>query len=136
SAILTRILYAGGRLDQFQLSYGALFVLALAIFTAPLLAFVPTLLRLKHEGHLEYGALASEYTRLFDRKWVQRVDATDENLLGSADIQSLADLGNSYERLTKLRIVPIELRDFLAMAIPGLLPALPLAAAVIPLGEI
>jgi hypothetical protein len=35
-----------------------------------------------------------------------------------------------------MRSVPIELRDFIAMAIPGLVPALPLAATVMPVSEI
>jgi hypothetical protein len=61
---------------------------------------------------------------------------TDESLLGTGDIQSLADLGNSYQGLKKLRAGPIELGDFVAMAIPGILPALPLALTVMPLKEI
>ena len=81
--------------------------MALAIFSAPLLAFTPKLVQLKREGMLEYGALASSYTRLFDRKWVKGGDPTDESLLGNADIQSLADLGNPYASLKKVRAVPI-----------------------------
>jgi len=67
---------------------------------------------------------------------VESVDATEEPLLGTADIQSLADLGNSYEFVRKMRVVPIELRDFVAMAIPGIFPALPLAMTVMPVSEI
>jgi hypothetical protein len=56
--------------------------------------------------------------------------------LGTADIQSLADLGNSYELIRKMRVVPIALSDFIAMAVPGLIPALPLAATVMPVGDL
>ena len=62
-------------------------------------------------------------------------DATDE-LLGTADIQSLADLGNSYELVRKMRVLPIEVRDLVAMVIPGVVPAIPLAATVMPVSEI
>jgi hypothetical protein len=136
SAIATRVLFGDARLEDFQLSYAALFVLALGLFTSPLLAFTPMLLQLKREGGFEYGAFASRYTRLFDRKWIQRGDEPDDSLLGAADIQSLADLGNSYENLTKVRAVPIAFGDFVAMAIPGLVPALPLAATVMPVSDI
>ena len=136
SGIATRMLFDGARLEQFQMSYAALFVVALAIFTSPLLAFTPTLLALKREGALEYGTFASRYTRLFERKWVRRVDEPDDALLGTGDIQSLADLGNSYENLTKVRAVPIALGDLLAMAVPGAIPALPLAATVMPVSDI
>lgn len=43
---------------------------------------------------------------------------------------------NSYELVRKMRIVPIELSDFVAIALPSVIPALPLAATVMPVGEI
>ena len=61
---------------------------------------------------------------------------TEEPLLGTGDIQSLADPGNSFEIIRKMRILPVELSDFIAFVLPGLIPALPLAATVMPLGEI
>ena len=48
----------------------------------------------------------------------------------------LADLGMSYELIRKMRVVPIALNDFIAMALPGVIPALPLAATVMPVSEI
>jgi hypothetical protein len=48
----------------------------------------------------------------------------------------VADLGNSYELVRKMRIVPIELSDFIGIALPAVIPALPLAATVMPVGEI
>jgi len=57
-------------------------------------------------------------------------------LLGSEDIQSLADLGNSFEIIRKMRILPVQPSDFIAMVLPGLIPVLPLAATVMPVGEI
>src|SRR5262249_59560882 len=131
----TRVLFGDAGLEAFQTSYVALFVLTLAIFGGPLLVFIPPLLKLKRSGLVEYGALASRYTQRFDRKWVKDGDSGEE-ILGTGDIQSLADLGNSYEFIRKMRAVPIELRDFVAMAIPGLVPALPLAATVMPVSEI
>lgn len=85
---------------------------------------------------LKYGTLASRYTQKFDSKWIDEINPAGEPLLGTADIQSLADLGNSYEVVRKMRAVPIELSDFIAMALPGVIPALPLAASVMPVGEI
>ena len=48
-------------------SYLALFVLALVVFTGPMLIFVPKLLALKQRGLMEYGTLGSEYTQAFHR---------------------------------------------------------------------
>jgi hypothetical protein len=136
SAIATRVLFAGAALQDFRIAYGAVFVLMLGTFAGPLVVFAGTLRALKYRGYLEYGALATRYTTLFDRKWVQGVGASDEDMLGTGDIQSLADLGNSYEVVKKMRGLPIELNDFVAMAIPGVIPALPLAATVMSVPDI
>ena len=136
SAVASRVLSGGARLDSFYMSYGALFVVMLAVFAGPLLVFVPTLVAVKRRGLVEYGTLASRYTQQFDRKWVKGLETTEDPLLGTADIQSLADLGNGYQLVKKMGVVPIEPRDFVAMAIPGVIPAIPLAATVMPVGEI
>lgn len=116
--------------------YATLIVVLLIVFTGPLMVFAPKLFRLKQDGLLRYGMLASHYTQLFDSKWVDGINTSEEPLLGTADIQSLADLGNSYELIRKMRAVPIQLSDFIAMALPGVIPALPLAATVMPVSEI
>jgi hypothetical protein len=43
--------------------------------------------------------------RKFDAMWVRGGAPADEPLVGSADIQSLADLGNSFEVVRTMRIV-------------------------------
>jgi hypothetical protein len=111
-------------------------VVFLLIFAGPMLIFVPKLLALKQRGLMEYGTLGSRYTQDFHRKWIEGSEPSKEPMLGTGDIQSLADLGNSFEIIRKMRIIPVEGRDFIAMVLPGLIPALPLAATVMPLGEI
>jgi hypothetical protein len=135
AAIASRILFEGASLATYQSSYAALFVIAVLVFVAPLLVFVPRLATLKRRAVLEYGALGSRYTQLFERKWIRGEDG-DEQLLGTGDIQSLADLGNSAALAKKMRVVPVELSDMAGMAIPGILPAIPLAATVMPLSDI
>jgi hypothetical protein len=136
SAIASRILFGGGKLEDYQWSYVSLFVIFLVVFAGPILLFVPKLLVLKQRGLMEYAALGSRYTQAFHRKWIGEAEPIKETLLGTGDIQSLADLGNSFEIIRKMRIVPVELSDFIAMVLPGLIPALPLAATVMPVGEI
>ena len=60
----------------------------------------------KRTGLREYGTLAERYVREFDAKWLRGGAPADEPLVGSADIQSLADLGNSYEVVRTMRIAP------------------------------
>jgi hypothetical protein len=136
SGIAERILFTGARLQEYLSSYATLFVFALIVFAAPMLIFLPKLVALKQRGLMEYGTLGSEYTQAFYRRWVAKTEPADEPLLGTGDIQSLADLGNSFEIIRKMRILPVELSDFIAFVLPGLIPALPLAATVMPLGDI
>jgi len=97
--------------------------------------FVRKLLALKQRGLIEYGTLGSEYTQALYRRWVGKTEPADEPLLGTDDIQSLADLGNSFEIMRQTRIVPVDTSDF-AFVLPRLIPVLPLAAAVMPVGDI
>jgi hypothetical protein len=136
SQIATRILFTGAKLGDYIWSYLSLFVLALGVFAGPLLIFVAKLAALKQRGLMEYGTLGSEYTQAFHRKWVGNTEPANEPLLGTGDIQSLADLGNSFGIIRTMRIVPVEFSDFIGFVFPGLIPALPLAAMVMPLGEI
>jgi hypothetical protein len=136
AAIASRIIFSGARLEEFGVSYTTLILLLLIVFTAPFLVFAPKLSRLKQAGSARYGALASKYTQQFDSKWADGTNTSKEPLLGTADIQSLADLGTSYELIRKMRVIPVASKDFIAMALPGAIPILPLAATVMPVSEI
>jgi hypothetical protein len=137
-AIASRVLFAGAQLQSFALVYVALLIITLILFAGPLLIFTPRLIRLKYQGMLKYGLLADRYTQLFEQKWVALAEGrqADESVLGTDDIQSLADLGNSFELVRKMRVFPAEPSDFVALAIPALVPVLPLLTTVMPLSEI
>jgi len=84
SAIASRILFAGGKLEDYQWSYVALFVVVLVIFAGPMLIFVPKLLVLKQRGLMEYGTFGSRYTQAFPRKWVEGTEPNQESMLAPA----------------------------------------------------
>jgi len=131
-AIASRILFDGGRFQEFQWSYAALFVLFLIIFAGPMLIFTPKLLALQARGLEEYRTLATRYSQSFHHRWVEPSDNREDQLFGTSDIQALAGLESKYELIKKMRFVPIDLGDFIAMVVPGLVPALPLLLTVVP----
>jgi len=57
---------------------------------------------------------------------VARRRAADEPLIGSADIQSLADLGNSFEVVKGMRLAPFTLQACCKLAVASLVPVAPL----------
>ncbi len=103
---------------------------------APLLLFAAQLARAKRTGLREYGTLAEHYVREFDAKWVRGGAPADEPLVGSADIQSLADLANSFEVVRCMRIVPITKDAIIQLAVATLVPVAPLLLTMMPLEEL
>ncbi|WP_226797622.1 hypothetical protein [Cupriavidus necator] len=60
----------------------------------------------------------------------------DEPLLGSGDIQSLADLANSFEVVRGMRLAPITRDAILQLAAAVLIPIVPLALTMMPLEDL
>jgi hypothetical protein len=102
----------------------------------PLLFFSPRLMAAKRTGLREYGILASRYVGEFDRKWVRGGAADDEPLVGSGDIQSLADLGNSFQVVRDINPFPFGRDTIIQLAFFTVLPGLPLVLTMIPLEEL
>lgn len=98
--------------------------------------FAPQLAEAKRKGNREYGTLAARYVREFDAKWLRGGAPADEPLVGSGDIQSLADLGNSFEIVKTMRIVPVTKEAILRLVAATLAPLVPLALTMMPLEEL
>jgi hypothetical protein len=111
-------------------------VFALLIVVGPLMVFTGVLLRTKRVGLHQYGRLATSYTGAFHQKWIEHKTPEPEPLLGSADIQSLADLGNSYGYVEKMKPLPVDPRTLLHLVLASLLPLTPLLLTVMPLKDI
>ena len=77
------------------------------------MGFTVQLARAGRAGLREYGALGSRYVEDFRHKWIAGAGAQDEPLVGSADIQSLADLANSFEVVSEIRILPFSKKTVL-----------------------
>lgn len=110
------------------------FVLCITI--APLLTFTRPLVLAKRRGTLAYGELASLYVSDFDTKWMRAPEAHEEQLVGSADIQSLADMGGSYELVRVMRSFPVTAELIVVFIIAALLPVAPLLLTIMPLSEL
>ena len=90
----------------------------------------------KRRGLLEYSALANEYTQAFHRKWIRREVPEAEQLLGGADVQSLADLGNSFAFVRSMRAFPIDRNGVMPLIVATGLPMLPLFLTMYSLDEL
>src|SRR5512135_1621175 len=125
--LANRILWEGSRLPDHYVEIGVMLGFLVVIALGPLCAFTPCLLRAKILGKLRYGRLASEYVIDFDRKWIGGARPPGETLIGTADIQSLADLANSYSVVQSIIPVPFGKGSLAGLVAVTVLPLLPLA---------
>ncbi len=131
-----RIWHEGATLPQFKLEIVAWMVLLMLLVLAPLFLFVFQLAESRRTGLREYGIMGSRYVADFRRKWIDGHTGKDETLVGSADIQSLADLSNSFEVVQEMRLVPFGRVTVLRLVLLTALPFAPLMLTMIPLEQL
>jgi hypothetical protein len=124
--IASRVLYHGGSLPSFKLQAGGFVAFFVFVIFAPLLMFTSQMARSRRQGLAEYGLLAQRYVEGFKEKWIVDYGSNSAELLGTGDIQSLADLGNSYTVVNEMRLVPFGLKDMTRLAVATAAPMVPL----------
>jgi hypothetical protein len=134
--IASRVLYGGQSLMSFKMEAAGLIGGMVVFVVGPLVMFTPQLDRAKRKGGAEYGLLANQYVFGFEEKWIRSGAPNMGELLGTGDIQSLADLGNSYSVTSEMRIVPFGLRDITLLAAATAAPLLPLTLTIFSLEEV
>jgi hypothetical protein len=129
---------ASGRMTFDAIYPGVAFILIVdaVLFLGPLHIFSRKLWSCKVKGLNDYSAFAERYVNEFDRKWLGPDPVLGEPLLGTADIQSLADLSNSVSIVRDMRLVPISPSMLMYLAIAALLPLLPLVLFKYPLADL
>lgn len=134
--LANEIVYEGYPLRHFAPAIASYVIVGVAVVLSPLAVFFMTLRRAKRRGLNEYGTLATSYTGSFHRKWILANNPDNDPLLGTSDIQSLADLGNSYTFIERMYTVPVDPRVIIHLVVASVLPMTPLLLSVMPLEEI
>jgi len=131
-----RVLRDSASLDTFAAEMWLSPVLFTALSVLPLGFFLLDLIRMRLKGSVDYGGLATRYVDEFRRKWLVDPRAQEKGLVGSSDIQSLADLSNTFQVATSVRLIPISLPVVLIHALFLAAPFLPLWLTKISLDEL
>jgi hypothetical protein len=134
--LATRVVVLGTALTEYKSEIATMVVFVLCVTLGPLLTFSRQLARTRLMGLREYGALATRYVGAFDSKWLRGGARSDQPLLGSADIQSLVDLGNSYNVVQSVRTALMTKEVIFRLAIATLVPIMPLLLTMMPLEEL
>ena len=137
SGLFGQILHENESLDSLKYHVIIFVVIALLVLHLPLLVFVGRLSRVRFRGLLDFSALVLRYDRSFEEKWIEKKDGEPaEPLLGSSDIQSLADIATAYSHVNEMLVIPFDTKGFAVLVAAALLPMLPLVGTAIPLTEI
>jgi hypothetical protein len=131
-----RILYAGTRLQDWTMEIACAVLLFVLLLILPLGFFAVQLDRAARKARIEFGSLGSHYVDEFRDKWILGRGRAGEALLGTSDIQSLADLANSYQVVSGISLLPVSKQAFIRLVVVIVLPLLPLMLTVFPLSEI
>jgi len=111
-------------------------VLSVTVGLLPLASLSPKLMKVREAGLLEYGRLAKAYTESFDRKWVHCAARPSDPMLGTPDLQSLADLGNSFAFIANMRKTPISRKLIQQLAGWTAIPLVPIIIFGTPVPEL
>jgi hypothetical protein len=131
-----QIWHRSAHLVDFSYEVVASVVCLMLFVLAPLTFFVKQMVLARVDGLVRYGQLASRYTNAFYRKWLTASADPNEPLLGTSDIQSLADLANSYEVVRAMRVVPFDKTFVFRLAMVVALPLMPLTFAIVPVDKL
>jgi hypothetical protein len=128
------VLFEHAPLESCAAPFTVATAVGLLVGLGPLCVFSRCMWRARFVAVRQYDLFALTYARLFHRKWIDTGDTHD--LLGSADIQSMADLANTLTIVRSMRLVPFGLREVAALIAAVWLPAAPLILATVPLNEL
>lgn len=130
------VLYDGAHVKDFinPFVFFVLTVVLLAI--GPLLIFSQTLVALKMNGLHDYGMLANRHSLYFDKKWIGGIDEEGDQVLGTPDVSSLADLGTGYQTVKNVIFVPFGWKDVVPLLVSAGIPMIPFILIEIPVKDL
>lgn len=135
-ALANTILYEGEVLTSFYVEVVLFAAFLVFVIVAPFLLFMLPLSAAKRQGLREYAQLSRQYADEFADKWIRGTPPAGEALVGSSDIQSLADLGNSFDKVRNMSVVPITRGAVAQLVVATLLPLVPLLLTLISFEEL
>ncbi len=126
------IIHLGAHLKDFMLPAIALLVVVAFLAFGPLVFFVPRLAALRRQGILEYAILGQLHSTDFHEKWIRHRVGHESEFLQAPESSTLADYGQSYEKIEALNPFPADKEALVAVLLAVAIPAFPVIIAQIP----
>jgi hypothetical protein len=113
-----------------------LLILDGVLFLGPMLVFTDRLWAGRTKGVGLYNDLAARYVTEFEAKWTRPGVSADQPLLGTGDIQSLADMANAINVVKGMRWITVGPRLLTIMTLAAVVPLAPLLLFRYPVAEL
>ena len=81
---------------------------------------------------LKYGALARAVGEQFEKRWLDREDSVNEDVLSVPDFSATHDLYGVVSNIDEIRIVPVAAINVYLFVIAALIPCIPVVIGAIP----
>jgi hypothetical protein len=130
------IVYHDGTLDALKLPAAMFGVVWSLLLLAPLVVFMPPLLRAKRAALPLYAAMVAEQGRLVRRRWIDGTTTTDTPLLEPTGVGPIADAAAMFNAVRSMRTLPIGKGTLATIAVPISVPLLVLVALQVPIGKL
>jgi hypothetical protein len=135
--IAFRIYFDGAKFESFKIPILTILIIAEILSFAPLLLFVSLLERKKSEYTRKYSHLVLSMNRKFHESWIEGAESgslpSKENI---SEFSALIDLGSSFRMIRETKIILFDSKAAIRLAVPVLMPFLPLLPLVMPVDEI
>jgi hypothetical protein len=131
-AIANRVFHEGQKVLAYRFLAPVLIAIALLISVAPYFFFTPTLMRMRRQGMLRYGALARSVGEQFEQKWLDRAHNLDQDVLTVPDFNATGNLYAVAQNIEDIRVVPVGAVDVYVFIVAALVPCIPVVIGAIP----
>ena len=92
---------------------------------------------LKRDGLRRYSVLVTTHNLAFEVRWIDGTGrSANDQLLGSPDVSSLADLAASYDMIKNIRPLPVTRGTVMPLVFAAVLPFIGVALTQAPLKQI
>lgn len=128
--------YHGRHPSEFYAIVILLLGLVLATAICPLLPLIRPIRLAAFRASIEYGELASRLGRRFDERWVRDRRSVTKEALAAPDFSATTDLYSITANALRIRLIPVDFRTVLILAICTLVPFLPILVAALPISTL
>jgi hypothetical protein len=130
------VVYHDVDVRSLRLQMGGFVVISVLLFSSPLLAFVPVMMRAKRKALLDYAALVGNHGRLVRNRWILKQPVTDDGLLNAPELGPLADTGPAYDAVVAMRVLLLGRASVLPLLVAALIPVVAVLAIEVPIAQI